>query len=267
MTTTLDYEPYPPTRLAFHASRIIIDVGVLLVLAAMSLPFVSAEGFGQKAVAADALPALLLVLPIFVITLLPDQTRPVPSVLGWASLLLAATAAPYAVVKALDASTLAHTVGGRVGAGAWLLVVGALVTLAGIVYGLVRNLLGLPVAGTYPARPRPVEASRRAPVTTPAASTSAPRATSGAGPQAAAQPPPRRLLRGSPSPATTRPSRRPASAPPSPPAAEPQPAQPAPPVSPPPLPTSSRDPDTEPTLPAVKPVRHWWPDDLENLFD
>lgn len=249
MTDTFDYDSYAPTRLALHASRIVIDVGVLLVLAAMSLPFVSPGAFGQKAVAADALPALLLVLPIFVITLLPDQSRPVPSSLGWASLLLAATAAPYAIVKALEASTLAHTVGGRVGAGAWVLVVGTFVTLAGIVYGLVRNLLHLPVAGTYPARPEP--ARERAPA---AAATPRP-----------AAPPPRRLLRTDqappvPAPATplARPERLAAPAPgPAPTAASPL-ARPRP---------EPADPDTEPTLPAVKPVSRWWPDELEDLFD
>jgi hypothetical protein len=150
--------PHLPTRLAFHASRIVIDVGVLLVLGAMSLPFVSAGDSGQRAVAADALPALLLVLPIFVITLLPDHARPIPTVLGWLSLLLAATALPYAVVKYLDASALAGTLGGSVGMGARILVFGTFATLAGLVLGLIRNFLGLPVAGTYPARPEPTAA-------------------------------------------------------------------------------------------------------------
>ena len=151
--TSSSRSSYPPTRLAFHASRIVIDAGVLLVLGAMSLPFVTAEDFGQRAVAADALPALLLILPIFVITLLPDQTRPIPTALGWLSLLLAATALPYAVVKYFDASTLAGTLRGSVGMGARILVLGAFVTLGGIVLGLVRNFLGLPAGGTYPARP------------------------------------------------------------------------------------------------------------------
>ena len=142
--TSSSRSSYPPTRLAFHASRIVIDAGVLLVLGAMSLPFVTAEDFGQRAVAADALPALLLILPIFVITLLPDQTRPIPTALGWLSLLLAATALPYAVVKYFDASTLAGTLRGSVGMGPRILVLGTFVTLGGIVLGLVRNFLGLP---------------------------------------------------------------------------------------------------------------------------
>jgi len=250
VTTARDTRSYPPTRLALHASRIVIDVGVLLVLGAMSLPFISAEGFGQRAVAADALPALLLVLPVFVITLLPDQTRPVPSWLGWAALLLAATAAPYALVKALDASSLAHTLGARVGAGAWVLVVGAFVTLAGILYGLVRNLLHLPVAGTYPTRPQPaVPASpRRSAAAAPVPSPPAGRAPSG---PALARP--AAVATRQPSPAATP---RPTTVPPA--------GTPAPQPSAAPRPT---DPDTEPTLPAIKPVRHWWPDDLEDLFD
>lgn len=259
MTTTLDTDPYPPTRLAFHASRIIIDVGVLLVLAAMSLPFVSAEGSAQKAVAADALPALLLVLPIFVITLLPDQARPVPSLLGWASLLLAATAAPYTVVKALDASTLAHTVDGRVGSGAWVLVIGAFVTLAGIVYGLVRNWLHLPVAGTYPARPAPA-ASATSATPRPPSLRRVPPGTAPARPPAS---PPGRVHR-----ASSQAHREPTVGPS--PAAGPRPAvapPPGAPAVPPPAAPRPADPDTEPTLPAVPPLRPWWPDDLENLFD
>jgi hypothetical protein len=227
---------YPPTRLAFHASRIVIDVGVLLVVGAMSLPFVSAEGFGQRAVAADALPALLLVLPIFVITLLPDQTRPVPTALGWVSLLLAATALPYALVKYLDASTLAGTLNGSVGMGARVLVLGAFVTLAGIVLGLIRSLLHLPVAGTYPTHPEP--------------------------PTQAAGPPGRRTAT---TPAPNHPTARTLG--PSPGTASPHRGTAVLPRydtgPPPPRPS---DPDTEPTLPGVNRVRNWWPDDLEDLF-
>jgi len=250
VTTARDTRSYQPTRLAFHASRIVIDVGVLLVLAAMSLPFVSAEGFGQRAVAADALPALLLVLPVFVITLLPDQTRPLPSWLGWAALLLAATAAPYAVVKALDASSLAHTLGGRVGAGAWVLVVGAFVTLSGIVYGLVRNLLHLPVGGTYPARPQPAAPD---PLRRPAAAARVPSPAPGRPLSVPASTRPTAAVTRQPSPAA---APRPTTVPPA--------GTPVPRPTPAPRPT---DPDTEPTLPAVKPVRHWWPDDLEDLLD
>ena len=269
--TSSSRSSYPPTRLAFHASRIVIDAGVLLVLAAMSLPFVTAEDFGQRAVAADALPALLLILPIFVITLLPDHTRPIPTALGWLSLLLAATALPYAVVKYFDASTLAGTLRGGVGMGARILVLGAFVTLGGIVLGLVRNFLGLPAAGTYPARPEPTAAEAAArgrhPATLPAPARPAPRA---------ANPGPAPTRRGSmplPQRATSRPQAQPAAAPPlpaadprsravpRPPARPPQTAKSAP---PPPAPAAS-DPNTEPTLPGVKQVR-WWPDDLEDLL-
>ena len=37
-----DTAPRRPSRLAFDVSRIVIDLGALLVLAAMSLPFVIA---------------------------------------------------------------------------------------------------------------------------------------------------------------------------------------------------------------------------------
>jgi len=275
VTSTLRTRPpYLPTRLAFHASRIVIDVGVLLVLGAMSLPFVSAEDFGQRAVAADALPALLLVLPIFVITLLPDQTRPVPTAFGWLSLLLALTALPYAVVKYLDASTLAGTLGGSVGMGARILVFGAFVTLAGIVLGLIRNLLGLPVAGTYPARPEPTAAEAASRGRHPTTATTATRPPAHASGQASGVPPPRRaqaaVRRRAADPTRTRPAATstpaiadlPPPAPRRPPAGSPPPDKRSAPPLPPP---AASDPDTEPTLPGVTRA-DWWPDDLEDLF-
>jgi len=271
--TPSSHSSYPPTRLAFHVSRILIDVGVLLVLGAMSLSFVSAEDFGQRAVAADALPALLLILPIFVVTLLPDHSRPIPTALGWLSLLLAATALPYAVVKYFDASTLAGTLGGNVGVGARILVLGAFVTLAGIVLGLVRNLLGLPVAGTYPARPEPTAAETAARGRHPAtAATPARSATRAPGPTPPA--PPRRRAPAAathaadPPPPASPAGRAPGAPDPRPravprrPAGPPQTGKGTPPAPPPPR---SSDPDTEPTLPGGK-RGEWWPDDLEDLL-
>lgn len=231
-----------------------IDLGVLMVLGAMSLPFVTAEGGGQRAVAADALPALLLLLPIFVITLLPDHSQPVPASLGWIALFLAATALPYSIIKHLDASTLANTLGGSVGMGARLLVAGAFVTMAGLVLGLVRRLLGLPVTGTYPARLEAgnrragAPARRPLPAAPPAAGpdSTPPRHHPGAGdPEAAAAAP-----AASPPPLVVPP--RPAAPPPQPARRPPRPAP--------------ADPDTEPTLPGLKRIRPWWPDDLEDLF-
>jgi hypothetical protein len=139
------------TQLAFHASRIIIDVGVLLAMAAMSLPFVTAPDGDRNAVDADALPVILLLLPIFLITMIPDHTRPLPTPLGWAALVLGIAALPYAVVKYIDADTLADTLGGDVAFGARLIVLGTFVTVVGIAIGLARNMLHLPQGGTYPA--------------------------------------------------------------------------------------------------------------------
>lgn len=236
-----------------------IDLGVLLVLGSMSLPFVTAAGWGQRAVAADALPALLLVLPIFVITLLPDHSHPLPAALGWISLFLAATALPYTVIKYLDASTLAATLGGNVGMGARLLVVGAFVILAGLVLGLVRRLLGLPAGGTYPAGPRPEARS----VPSQSVRASSPTRDADSFPPAPATPAasiPGRLSTGDtadddspagPAPPPEGPS-RPAEIPPRP-------------VTPPPR-AAPADDDTEPTLPGVERARRWWPDDLEDLF-
>lgn len=136
------------TTLAFHASRIVIDVGVLLAMAAMSLTFVSAPGGNRSALAADALPAVLLLLPIFAVTLIPDHTKPLHPALGWGSMVLALAALPYAFVKLLDARVLADTLGGSTGFGPVLLLIGCLITLAGVGIGIFRDLMGWPSGGT-----------------------------------------------------------------------------------------------------------------------
>lgn len=149
-----------PSTLAFHVSRIVTDAGMLVAMAAMSMPFVTTDGADKGAVAADALPVILLLAPAFVFTLIPDHSRPVPAPLGWVSLGLGLAALPFAVVKYLDATTLADTLGGSVGFGARLLVLGTLITLAGIALGLARTLLHLtPRSTDGPRRPSP--AARR----------------------------------------------------------------------------------------------------------
>jgi len=151
------------TKLAFHASRIIIDAGVLISMAAMSMPFVTAAGVDKNSVAADAFPVLILLAPIFLVTLIPDHARPIPAPLAWFSLLLGIAAFPYAVVKYLDAAGLAKTLDGDVGFGARLLIFGTFVTLAGIGISLARNILNIESGGASPAgrgasqRPRPVD--------------------------------------------------------------------------------------------------------------
>ncbi|MFH1329992.1 MAG: hypothetical protein ABIJ48_04980 [Actinomycetota bacterium] len=245
------YDPRPPTRLAFHASRIVIDAGVLLVLGAMSLPFVTAEGFQQRALAGDGLPALLLLLPVFVITLLPDHSTPLPNPLGWASLLLGATALPYSVVKYLDASTLAGTLQGSVGMGPRVLVMGAFAVLGGVVIGLIRTMLRLPTADSTPAE------------------AAAPAGAIALAEGRAVKPPPS-------TPPRTSPRWRRFGAPRE--AAQSSRRSPAPGPEPSPLPVTDRlparvaprpqpaDPDTEPTVPAQRPVQPWWPEDLDDLF-
>ncbi len=136
------------TTLAFHASRIVIDVGVLLAMASMSMTFVISAAGDRSGLDADALPAVLLLLPIFAVTLTPDHTRPLHPALGWVSLVLGLTALPYALVKMLDAGVLADTLNGSVGLGARLLVFGCAVTLVGIGIGIARSMLGLAAGGT-----------------------------------------------------------------------------------------------------------------------
>jgi hypothetical protein len=136
------------TTLAFHASRIVTDVGVLIAMAAMSLTFVSTPDGGRSALSADALPAVLLLLPIFAITMIPDHTRPLHPALGWGSMVLALAALPYAFVKLLDARILADTLGGSLGLGPIVLLLGCIVTLIGIGIGIARDLAGKPSGGT-----------------------------------------------------------------------------------------------------------------------
>jgi hypothetical protein len=164
--TTSSNQRRPPSRLAFHASRIVIDVGVLVTMAAMSLRFVNGGAGNVHSVAADALPALLLLVPVFLITLIPDHSRPVPAPLGWPALLFGIAAFPYAIIKFIDASTIADTVAGSVGLGAYLLVAGTGVALAGIVLGLTRGAMRLPQGGAYPTRPpAPTLSGKSAPTT------------------------------------------------------------------------------------------------------
>jgi hypothetical protein len=151
-----------PTTLAFHASRIVTDVGVLLVLASMSLTYVRAPSGNRSAMVLDALPALLLVAPIFIVTLIPDHTRPLPRPVAWGALILGLAAFPYSIVKYLDAVVLADTLGGSLGLGIRLLVFGAFVTIVGVAIGLARSWLGLPSGGS-PTRNAAVSTARPAP--------------------------------------------------------------------------------------------------------
>jgi hypothetical protein len=251
------YDPLQPSRLAFHVSRIVIDAGVLLVLGAMSLPFVTAESFHQRSMAGDGLPALLLVLPIFLMTLLPDQSTPLPTPLAWVSLGLLAAALPYTVVKYLDASTLAGTLKGAVGMGARVLVMGTFLVLAGLVLGLIRPLFGAP-------EPEPGRADpSRVPTPSPGAPATSRAATSPAGAPAPAARAPAAAPAGRSFPRWRRPGAARAAAPAVPPS--PSPATQRPPARVPPRPRPA-DPDTEPTLPAQRPVQPWFPDDLDDLF-
>lgn len=269
MNRASDPRPLRPSRLAFDVSRIVVDVGVLLVLGAMSLPFVVGEDFRQRALAGDGLVALLLVAPIFVMTVLPDQSGPLPRPLALASLVLGGAALPYTVVKYLDASTLAGTVQGSVGMGARVLVIGASTVLGGLALGLVRARLQ-PEAEAAEADDLPEEALL-GPDHAPLPRVATPRSQPG---PASPAPGPARTPLPAPAPARAFPRwKRPRTAP-----TQAPPAQPAPVAGRTPVPATHRppaavaprprpaDPDTEPTLPGQRPVQPWWPDDLDDLF-
>lgn len=182
--------------LAFHVSRIITDIGVLIVMGSMSLPFVTTPDGNRTSVEADALPALLLVLPIFAFTMIPDHSRPLPMPLAWVSLILAGAAVPFAIVKYLDASLLASTVDGSAGVGGRLLVFGTIVVVAGLAIGLAMAFVhprGAPADRRRPA-PAPQAASatpapRTAPTGGPPPTAGAPASPSSAGPKPGEPPP------------------------------------------------------------------------------
>lgn len=229
------------TTLAFHASRIVIDAGVLLAMAAMSMRFVNAPDGGRSALAADAFPAVILLLPVFAVTLIPDHTRPLHPIAGWGAMVLALAALPYSFVKLLDAGVLAQSLGGSLGLGAIVLVIGCLVTAVGVGIGVVRDFMGHPSGGST---------QRRSPIA--AAPRPAPRTAAAPGRQPVGAPdqgpPPAATTRIAATP-TTVPQNRPAPAP-RPPAPEgPRPtAQPVPPArsTPPPartVPTAQPAPD------------------------
>ncbi len=137
-----------------------IDVGVLIVLGAMSLPFVTTSGGNRTSMELDALPALLLLAPIFAVTLLPDHSRPLPRPVALGALGLGLLAFPYSLLKYLDAAVLARTLDGSLGAGSRMLVFGCFMVLVGIAIGLTRAWMGLASAG---APSRTVAAPRRIP--------------------------------------------------------------------------------------------------------
>jgi hypothetical protein len=152
--------PAGPSTLAFHVSRIVTDAGVVLSMGAMSMSFVTTAGADRTSVAADALPVIILLAPVFLFTLIPDHSRAVPAPLGWIGLGLVLTALPLSVVKYLEAADLASTLDGEVGFGARLLVLGVLVTLFGVALGLSRDLLD---RGRSAARPAPPRGARTRP--------------------------------------------------------------------------------------------------------
>lgn len=117
-------------------------------MASMSMTFVTADSGNRSALDADALPTILLLLPIFLVTLIPDHARPLPRIFAWAALALGLAALPYAIIKVLDASILAETLDGTLAFGSRLLVIGCGVTLVGIGIGLYRAMRGLPSGGT-----------------------------------------------------------------------------------------------------------------------
>lgn len=135
---TAPTRPTQPPLLAFHPYRMVIAAGTLMALGALSLAFVSGPGARRGAMALDALPALLLLLPAFAGAMVPDHTRPPERVHALVGAGFTLVAVPYALVKLLDASILAESLGGSMAAGPWLLLVGAIVVAVGLALTLLR---------------------------------------------------------------------------------------------------------------------------------
>jgi len=123
--------------LAFHPYRIVVGVGVLLLLGALSLAFVNSSTARPWRLA-DGVVLLSLVLPIFVLTVIPDRSQPLPRLASLVGAGFLAFALPYAIVKVLDAAVLAGSLSGAAGFGPWLALVAILIVAAGVGLSLRR---------------------------------------------------------------------------------------------------------------------------------
>lgn len=154
----------PP--LAFHPHRIVIGGGVLAAFAGLSLSFVTSGSGGRPWSLLDGVVLLAMLTPLALLTMVPDRGRPLPQGRRAIATALVLLATPYAVVKVLEAATLARALGGSVGPGPWLVVGGIVGTVAGVALGWVRP--GEPMDPPPPAARRRGRAEMEP--TTPAAS-------------------------------------------------------------------------------------------------
>lgn len=158
-----------PRQLALHPHRIVIGVGALIVIGALSLPYLTTPDGPRSRTVTEAIIIVALLAPVFLLILVPDHSRPLNQRLGIAATATGFVGMLFAVVRLLDAHTLARATSGSVGIGPWLLVAGWIVTEAGVVYGLFAQdltpapaparLTEAPAAGPAPAAdhrpPRP----------------------------------------------------------------------------------------------------------------
>jgi hypothetical protein len=114
----------------------------MIALGSMSLPFAYGAEGARSSLALDAVPVLVLLVPVFAFTMVPDHSRPMPRLAGFVAAGLLAVAVPYSLVTLLDAVVLAGSLGGSVGPGPWLLLAGCLVTAGGVAFGLLPRRAG-----------------------------------------------------------------------------------------------------------------------------
>lgn len=106
-----------------------------MALAGLSLSFVSSGAGARPWSLRDGVVLLGLLAPLVVLTVLPDRSRPLSPahrLIGSALLLLAI---PYALIKVLEAVTLARALGGSIGFGPWLVLAGVSAAAVGVGLG------------------------------------------------------------------------------------------------------------------------------------
>jgi hypothetical protein len=155
----------PP--LAFHPHRIVIDAGVLVALVGLSLSFVSSGAGARPWSLGDGAVLLGLLTPLVVLTALPDRSRPLAPVHRLIGAVLLLLVIPYALIKVLEAVTLARALGGSIGFGPWLVLAGVALAAAGVGLGWrhpierlpppPRVLESAPPAGEQPGPPEATE--------------------------------------------------------------------------------------------------------------
>lgn len=124
-----------------HYARLLSILGAALTGASLLLPWVTFPAQGAiNGVRGDAWPVMILLGPVMLVAVVGDRREGHRLPWGVVVITLACAAVVFSVAKLADASRAAGTAGGSVGAGAWVMVVTALATLAASVATLSRRV-------------------------------------------------------------------------------------------------------------------------------